>query len=91
MGRVVVRYDDVWSDVCFESKESGLAQRSFSNVQVLCRELGFPGAMFARSNVGQGAGIHQSTVSGYVCKIGMYVFIETKYHDNVLETFIYLV
>ena len=70
MGRVVVQYDDTWSDVCFVSKASGTRQWRFSNVQVTCRELGFPGAMFDRQG-GQGTGTHQSIVAGYVCKEGM--------------------
>ena len=70
VGRVTVQYDGMWFDVCFESKKSGQRQWRFSNVQVMCRELGFPGAMFARQG-GQGTGTHQSIVAGYVCKEGM--------------------
>ena len=71
MGRVAVQYDDVWSDVCFESEETGSRQWGFSNVQVTCTELSFPGAMFAKQG-GQGIGIQKSIVTGYVCKAGKY-------------------
>ena len=89
MGRVVVRYDDVWSDVCFESKASEPMQWSFSNVQVVCRELGFPGAMFARPTDGQDTGLHQSTVSGYVCKDGRFSLLQSINCENILNRFVF--
>ena len=70
-GRVEVKYDDVWSNVCYEKSESEGDTRkwSFANANVVCRELGFPGTMFARQG-GQGNGTRQSVVTGYKCKKG---------------------
>ena len=76
-GRVEVKYDDVWSNVCYEKPESELQDGqvsdtrkwSFANADVVCRELGFPGTMFARQG-GQGIGSRPSKVAGYKCKKG---------------------
>ena len=66
-GRVEVSYDDIWSDVCYEpEKDKGIEQWSFYNVQVVCRELGFPGAMFVRRG-GYGNGVRESGISDYKC------------------------
>ena len=74
IGRVEVKYDDTWSRVCFESKEGDTRSWSFANVQVVCKELGFPGAMFARKG-GHGGGdndMQDSMIYGYKCTEGNY-------------------
>ena len=67
-GRVEVKYDDVWSSVCYKKPETYWDTRTwiFNNAEVVCRELGFPGTMFARQG-GQGIGLRQSVVTGYKC------------------------
>ena len=69
IGRVKVKYDDTVSGVCYESKEGDTRPWSFSNVQVTCRELRFPGAMFARKG-GEKADIQHSKIYGYKCTEG---------------------
>ena len=69
MGSVEVKYDDTQYDVCYESKEGDTRSWSFSNVQVMCRELGFPGAMFARKG-GEEDKARQSKIYGYKCTEG---------------------
>ena len=69
IGRVEVKYDDTWSGVCYESKERDTRSWSFSNVQVVCRELGFPGAMFARKG-GEVTHVQDSKIYGYKCTEG---------------------
>ena len=70
VGRVEVKYDDVPSDVCFE--QNGAKPWNFDNAQVVCRELGFPGTMFARKG-GQGHGTSERVVYGYECKDGKFM------------------
>ena len=66
-GRVEVSYDNISSDVCYEpNTDHGTEQWSFYNTQVVCRELGFPGAMFARRG-GYGDGMRKSGISDYRC------------------------
>ena len=72
VGRVEVKYDDIWSDVCYE--QHGVKPWSFYNAQVVCRELGFPGAMFARRG-GHGRGTRESVVYGYNCKDGKCLYM----------------
>ncbi|XP_072047776.1 uncharacterized protein [Amphiura filiformis] len=67
VGRVEVRYDDEWSSVCYESTDGSSNDWSFANAQVVCRELGFPGTMFARQG-GQGQGNLGHSISGYQCR-----------------------
>ena len=69
IGKVKVKYDDTWSSVCYESKEGDTRPWSFSNVQVVCRELGFPGAMFARKG-GEDTDKQHSKIYGYKCTEG---------------------
>ncbi|XP_072047975.1 uncharacterized protein [Amphiura filiformis] len=75
-GRVEVRYDDAWSSVCYAHDGSTDASSngsptptdwSFANAQMVCRELGFPGTMFARQG-GYGYGIKDTFINGYNCK-----------------------
>ena len=73
VGRVEVQYDDTWSNVCYDSRESETRQWSFYNAQVVCRELGFPGTMIARQG-GMGLGSRGSIVDGFKCKEGMKLF-----------------
>ena len=68
-GNVEVKYDDTWSNVCYDSRESETRQWSFYNAQVVCRELGFPGTMIARQG-GFGSGTKKSIVDGYKCREG---------------------
>ena len=68
-GRVEVRYDEEWLNVCYESDESDTRKWSFTNAEVVCSELGFPGTMFAGQG-GQGNGTRKSVVSGYKCRKG---------------------
>ena len=74
-GRVEVKYDDVWSYVCYvkpklqDGEVSDTRKWSLANAVVVCRELGFPGTMFARQG-GQGIGSRQSVVTGYKCRRG---------------------
>ena len=72
-GRVQVAYDDIWSDVCYQYEDRSSRHWSFRNTQVVCRELGFPGAMFARQG-GYGDGIRERVVYGYQCKEGIVIF-----------------
>ena len=69
IGRVKVKYDDTWSGVCYEFKEGDTRPWSFSNVQVVCRELGFPGAMFAKKGCEETDKQH-SKIYGYKCTEG---------------------
>ena len=68
-GKVEVKYDDTWSGVCYESKSGDTRSWSFANVQVACRELGFPGAMLARKG-GQEINMRHSKIYGYKCTEG---------------------
>ena len=70
MGMVDVLYDNVWYDVCYDNKKG--IQWSFSNVQVLCRELGFPGAMMHKQG-DQGEHSRQTIVNSYKCSAGRYI------------------
>ena len=70
VGRLEVEYDGVRLDVCYE--HNGARRWSFYNAQVVCRELGFPGALFARRG-GQGHGTRESVVYGYECKDGKFL------------------
>ena len=70
LGRVEVKYDEVWSNVCYDSKESETRQWNIYNAQVVCRELGFPGTMAARRG-GVGKGDRLSAVDGYKCREGL--------------------
>ena len=72
IGRVEVKYDDTWSSVCFESKEGDTRSWSFSNAQVTCRELGFPGAMFARRGDKE-TDMKHSKIYGYKCTEGNHI------------------
>ncbi|XP_072047775.1 uncharacterized protein [Amphiura filiformis] len=67
VGRVEVRYNDKWSSVCYESTDGSSNDWSFANAQVVCRELGFPGTMFARQG-GQGQGKLGHSINGYQCR-----------------------
>ena len=68
-GRVEVKYDEVWFNVCYESDELDTSKWSFTNAEVVCNELGFPGTMLAGQG-GQGNGTRESVVSGYKCRKG---------------------
>ena len=68
-GNVEVQYDDTWSNVCYDSRESETRQWSFYNAQVVCRELGFPGTMIARKG-GFANATRKSIVDGYKCREG---------------------
>ena len=61
----MVNYDGVRSDVC------SVNQWSYQNAQIVCRELGYPGTMFARQG-GYGTGAGGSVVDGYQCKSGIF-------------------
>ena len=74
-GRVEVRYDEEWLNVCYESDEYDTRKWSFTNAQVVCDELGFPGTMLAGQG-GQGNGTRQSVVSGYKCREGEYQVLQ---------------
>ena len=72
IGRVEVKYDERWSNVCYDSKESETRQWNIYNAQVVCRELGYTGTMFAmRGGVGQGN--RMSVLDGYKCREGKVV------------------
>ena len=75
IGRVEVRYDEAWTNVCYDSKESETRQWNIYNAQVVCRELGFPGTLAARRG-GAGRGNRMYVVDGYKCRSGE-VKIET--------------
>ena len=62
-GRVEVKYDDTWSNVCYKT------QRFFRTVQVVCKELGFPGALFKRQG-GYGDGTREFSMQ-YECFAGI--------------------
>ena len=77
-GRVEVSYDEIWSDVCYEpDRGQGVEQWNFHNTQVVCRELGFPGAMFARRG-GYGNRARESSISDYRCTDSKFITIFTK-------------
>ncbi|XP_072046716.1 lysyl oxidase homolog 2-like [Amphiura filiformis] len=67
IGRVEVQYDDMWASVCYQSLKQGSKSWTFENAQVVCRELGFPGTMFARQG-GLGQGTHEAAMHDYRCK-----------------------
>ncbi|XP_072047042.1 uncharacterized protein [Amphiura filiformis] len=67
VGRVEVRYDNEWTSVCYETSDGSANDWSFANAQVVCRELGFPGTMFARQG-GQGQGTREHVINGYQCR-----------------------
>ena len=75
IGQVEVRYDDLVADVCYESRQSIKAlDWSFTNVQVVCKELGFPGAMIARRG-GYGIERRQYTMHDFKCNKGKHTNI----------------
>ena len=74
IGRVEVKYDDLLADVCYESRQSETRDWSFTNVQVVCKELGFPGAMIARRG-GYGEGRRQYTMHDFKCNKGKNEFL----------------
>ena len=68
VGRVEVRYDDVWANVCYEGE--GDKAWGFDNVQVLCRQLGFPGAAMIDTKGSHGNGTRKSIINDYRCRRG---------------------
>ena len=68
VGRVEVKYDNIWSNVCYEG-EKGDRSWNFYNTQVLCRQLGFPGAMRQQAG-GQGNGTRNYITNDYRCQKG---------------------
>ncbi len=74
-GRVEVQYDDnIWANVCYYSSKKPKRKWNFINAQVVCKELGFPGTMFALQG-GQGPGTHRATFYGYTCHAGKYIYV----------------
>ncbi|XP_072047044.1 lysyl oxidase homolog 2-like [Amphiura filiformis] len=65
-GRVEVQYDDTWASVCYELHSTS-GQWSFDNALVVCRELGFPGTMFAGQG-GMGQGNRKASLYDYKCR-----------------------
>ena len=72
-GRAEVRYDDVWSNVCYESNPNDNQHWNYKHADVVCRELSFPGTMFARQG-GQGQGTRSSIVFDFKCPKSEYIY-----------------
>ena len=86
MGRVEIQYDDLLADVCYESKQSETRDWSFTNVQFVCKELGFPGAMIARRG-GYGEGKGQYTIHDFKCYKGINNHLKFVYSLHTREYF----
>ncbi|XP_072047967.1 uncharacterized protein [Amphiura filiformis] len=68
-GRVQIQYDDnEWTDVCYNSKKKSRLSPAwgFHEVQVVCRELGYPGALMKQRG-GYGNAEGQAFVNGFNC------------------------
>ena len=64
-GHIEVKYDDTWSGVCFERYHRDPKTWDFANAEVVCKELGYPGTLFARRG---DRATRESWVSGYRCR-----------------------
>ena len=64
-GHVEVKYVDTWSGVCYERYASDTSPWSFVNAEVVCKELGYPGALFARRGDRR---TRRSWMTGYKCR-----------------------
>ena len=79
-----MKYDDMWSNVCYESDTGTHGDRwSFANAGVVCKELGFPGTMYARQG-GQGNGTRSKIILGYKCRQGNKFLV----FKNISSTFV---
>ena len=68
-GRVEAKFDGNWANVCYDPKHTGTEIWDFNNVEVLCQELGYPGALMAKQG-GFGNGERTYYVKDYNCMGG---------------------